>query len=155
MSTKKVYNPVITTPGDLQSRRNQVIGPFKLFLKSGERDETGELIFDAVEQPDGSMENKPRKDEVPFLSNIFFKKNVMTIRREEEFEHDKKEYVEKGLMLTWYSKQLSYILHSWDLKDGGKDVPPTFEGITSHEVDFELIDSILDLHREVTRPPKA
>lgn len=147
--SSKSYNK-----GDVQSRKNATIGPFKVFLDSDNRNPDNSLIMEEYTE-DGEIKKRPQREEESFLDQVFFKKNHFTIGFQEELAQRKQSFVEKGLSLHGLALQLSYIVYSWDLTDNGEPIPPTFEGIIGcKDLDGETLMAVMNCYNEVTRLPK-
>jgi len=142
--------------GDMSQRRETVIGPFSVFLNTTEIDSaTGTLVTeDHEDETTGKITRRIKKETTPFLTKVYYKKNVMNANLQRELRDLNSQTEMAGLTLTVGIKELSKILHSWDLTDGGKAVPPTEQGMLDANLDPELLFAVTNRFYEAIQPPK-
>ena len=149
--------------GDLKTLREQLIGPVKVYLETGRHSEEDDtLIMEEYEDKDGEVKYRPETDTVPFLENIWLRKNFATktnreiekrITAEESDENGKeKEGSSLGFRLAIAS--LVAMVAKWDLTDGGIPVPLTQEAIENADIPVEFIYRVLNACYEYRRVPK-
>jgi len=147
--------------GDMKKRRESlnILGPFQIFLPSGERDpETNELVMEETEYEDseklGHARLVPKRETIPFLEKVMFKQGRLTGKVEKELQRIREKSESEGLTFHSSIESMLRVLHSWDLTDGGKPVKLTLDAIVEAEVDSDIVYAILGKYNEVVNPPK-
>lgn len=155
MATKvldKAIEKMIMRAGDLDSLRNQINGPVKVYLPSDERNDNGELLTETFMNGQGEEDVRPLQSAEPFLSKVFYKRNFRTPKMQEQLEQAQETYKDSPLKMAIAT--LVLMVADWDLTCNGKKVIITFDSVFDADLPDVLIYGVLTACYEHNRPPK-
>jgi len=136
--------------------RDKLVGPIKVYLDSDERNLDGSIIMEEFELVDGSTASRPKREDEPFLEEVYYRKYHMTPGFEEASIDLRNSDTFSGRPLAASIENMCKLVAKWDLcDDDGDPIPLTPEGVKKADVQAEIIYAVISAVYEHKNPPKA
>jgi hypothetical protein len=107
MTTKKTVQPNVVVRGDFASRKNELRGPYDIFLPTNNVGPDGKYIMESYVDPITNEDKQRRELEKESFVTIWFRKNYATPGMEEAFREQRisEEFTEEQLVETGEFKE--------------------------------------------------